>query len=111
MYSYSHFRPGGRKDTSRIIKYVSEYNSLYGDDGRINTCYCIPDKYDKNTPGSDSSSARVSYATKLSQVIQATKGGKCQFGNFYLGQPLSVNYLGRMEGMPGGSGSPPVNRF
>ena len=34
-----------------------------------------------------------------------------KYGNFYLGQPLNVNYLGRMEGMPGGSGTPPINRF
>ena len=111
MYSYRHFRPGGRQDTSRIIKYVSEYNNLYADEGQINTCYCIPDKYDKNTPGSDSPSAKVSYATRIAQVIQSTKGGKTQYGNFYLGQPLNVNYLGRVEGMPGGSGMPPKNKF
>lgn len=111
MYSYGHFRPGGRKDTSRIIKYVSEYNRLYGDEGKINTCYCIPDKYDKNTPGSSSSSAKVSYATRIAQVISSTKGGNIQYGNFYLGKPLNINYLGRTEGMPGGSGMPPVNRF
>jgi len=111
MYSYGHFRPGSRSNTSRIIKYISEYNATYGKDGDIKTCYCIPDKYDKNTPGSDSSSAKVSYATKISQVIQSTRGGKVQYGNFYLGEPLNVNYLGRMEGMPGGSGMPPKNRF
>jgi len=111
MYSYRQFTPGGRKDTSRIIKYVSEYNALYGADGEINTCYCIPDKYDKNTPGSSSPSAKVSYATRISNVIQNAKGGKSQYGNFYLGQPLNVNYLGRLEGMPGGSGMPPINRF
>ena len=38
-------------------------------------------------------------------------GGTTQFGNFYLGQPLSLNYLGRTEGQPGGSGIPPRNRF
>jgi hypothetical protein len=111
MHSYRQFTPGGRKDTSRIIKYVALYNEIYGTDGQINTCYCTPEKYDKNTPGSDSSSARVSYPTRISQVIQYTKGGKTQFGNFYLGQPLNVNYLGRIEGMPGGSGMPPINRF
>jgi len=37
--------------------------------------------------------------------------GKPQFGNFYLGQPLNINYLGKMEGMPGGSGMPPRNKF
>lgn len=111
MHSYGHFRPGGGNNTSRIIYYVSEYNRLYGDQGKINTCFCIPNKFDKNTPGSDSSSAKVSYATKISEIIRNTKGGKSQYGNFYLGQPLNINYLGRIEGMPGGSGAPPSNRF
>jgi hypothetical protein len=111
MYSYRQFTPGGSKDTSRIIKYVAQYNEFYGDAGKINTCYCIPNKFDKNTPGSDSSSAKVSYATRIAQVIQSTRGGKTQYGNFYLGQPLNVNYLGRIQGMPGGSGMPPINRF
>ena len=111
MYSYRHFSPGITNNTSRIIKYVAKYNELYGQEKQINNCYCIPNKYDKNTPGSLSPSAKVSYATKLSQIIQSTKGGKSQFGNSYLGQPLNVNYLGKMEGMPGGSGMPPLNRF
>lgn len=111
MYSYRHFKPGSKNDTSRLINYIALYNETYGSEGKINTCYCIPNKYDKNTPGSDSSSAKVSYATKIAQVIQSKKGGKTQYGNFYLGQPLNVNYLGRIEGMPGGSGMPPINRF
>ena len=111
MYSYRHFRPGGSSNTAYIINYVGEYNKLYGDKGEIKTCYCIPNKYDKNTPGSDSSSAKVSYATRIAGIIQQTKGGKSQYGNFYLGQPLNINYLGRIQGMPSGSGAPPVNRF
>lgn len=43
--------------------------------------------------------------------IARLNGGITQFGNFYLNQPLSLNYLGRMEGQPGGGGSPPTNRF
>jgi hypothetical protein len=111
MYSYGHFRPGGSKDTSRIIKYIDEYNKIYGNQGKINTCYCISNKYDKNLPGSDSVSAKISNATRIAQVINSKKGGSTQFGNFYLAQPLNVNYLGRIEGMPGGSGMPPINRF
>jgi hypothetical protein len=111
MYSYGHFRPGNRNTTSRIINYITEYNRLYGDQGQINTCYCIPNKFDKNTPGSDSSSAKVSYATRIAGIVRNTKGGNSQYGNFYLGQPLNINYLGRIEGMSGGSGAPPVNRF
>ena len=38
-------------------------------------------------------------------------GGITQFGNFYLGKPLYLNYLGRMEGQIGGSGAPPTNNF
>jgi hypothetical protein len=38
-------------------------------------------------------------------------GGVTQFGNFYLGKPLALNYLGRTEGQPGGSGTPPRNSF
>ena len=110
MYSYNHFRPGGKTNTSRMINYVASYNALFPNSEQIN-CYCIPNKYDKNTPGSDSPSSKVTYATKLSQIISSTKGGKTQYGNFYLGEPLNINYLGRIQGMPGGSGSPPVNRF
>jgi len=63
-----------------------------------------------------SAKMRLSQVLKLdgySQNIQRISriSGKTQFGNFYLGKPLNVNYLGKMEGMPGGSGMPPVNRF
>lgn len=43
--------------------------------------------------------------------ISRLNGGIVQFGNFYLNQPLSLNYLGCIEGQPGGSGSPPKNTF
>lgn len=51
----------------------------------------------------DSSSQNINRISRIS--------GKIQFGNFYLGQTLNINYLGRMEGMAGGSGMPPINRF
>ena len=38
-------------------------------------------------------------------------GWRVQYGNFYLGKSLQLNYLGKMEGMPGGSGKPPLNKF
>ena len=43
--------------------------------------------------------------------IARLNSGITQFGNFYLKQPLTLNYLGRMEGQPGGGGSPPKNQF
>lgn len=58
--------------------------------------------------------ARRLYLSGNSQqisVIPRFNTGNTQFGNFYLGQPLQINYLGRHEGMPGGSGAPPKNKF
>ena len=109
MYSYSHFKPGGNINTARLIYYVSVFNAL--NPTLQTTCYCNSNKYDKNTPGSDASSARVSNATRTSQIVNFSRGGRTQFGNFYLGQPLNINYLGKTEGMPGGSGSAPKNKF
>ncbi len=111
MHSHQNFIPGSRSDTSRMIKYVAQYNAANPKDRASKTCYCKPDKFDKNTPGSDSASVNVSKATRIAQIIQTTKGGKTQYGNFYLGQPLDINYLGRIQGMPGGGGMPPLNKF
>jgi hypothetical protein len=66
--------------------------------------------------------SNLSYKMRLSQILKLDGysqqigkigriGSKTQFGNFYLGQPLQLNYLGRAEGMPGGSGMPPKNSF
>jgi hypothetical protein len=110
MHSQTQFGPGKNSNSSRMIKYVAEYNARFPNEPRLN-CACIPDKYEKITIGSDSASTRVSYNTRISQVIKSKLGGSTQYGNFYLGQPLSLNYLGRGEGMPGGSGSAPKNRF
>lgn len=110
MYPYRHFKPSVNNRRCKKIDFVTEYNSIYGETGNFKR-YCNNNIYNKNVPGSDSPSAKVSYATKIAQIIQSTKGGKTQYGNFYLGQPLNINYLGRMEGMPGGGGAPPLNRF
>jgi hypothetical protein len=71
---------------------------------------------------SNTNFSNLSYKMRLSQILKLDNSsqqigkigrisGKTQFGNFYLGQPLQLNYLGRCEGMPGGSGMPPINRF
>ena len=69
-----------------------------------------------------SNHSNLSYKMRLSQILKLDGysqqigkigriNGKTQFGNFYLGKPLQLNYLGRSEGMPGGSGMPPKNQF
>ena len=109
MHSQRQFTPGKKSNSSRMINYVAAYNALFPNSQQLTCESCIPDNYDKFVVGSDSPSIRVSNNVRVAQIINYSKGGKTQYGNFYLGQPLNVNYLGRLEGMPGGSGSPPKN--
>ena len=121
MSSYQYLTPGKKSNMRRMLRYVAEYNFYYSITNPNNLynsnsdyygplkCPCIPDNYVKYVVGSDSPSIKVSNKIRIGQLVNYSKGGKSQYGNFYLGQPLNVNYLGRMEGMPGGSGSPPTN--
>ena len=109
MYRQTRFTPGGSSNSSRMITYVTEYNATFPD--KKIPCACVNNKYNKTVLGSDSPSTNVTYNERVSQIINFSKGGKTQYGNFYLGQPLQLNYLGRNQGMPGGSGTPPLNRF
>jgi len=111
MHSQQGFTPGKKSGSSKMINYVAAYNALFPNAQQLTCSQCIADRYDKFVIGSDSPSIRVSNNIRTSQIINFSKGGKTQYGNFYLGQPLNINYLGRMEGMPGGSGEPPRNRF
>ena len=115
MTSYQQFTPGKKSNSRKIIQYIAEYNAAYAKNPNVQplNCVCVQDKYDKSLSfaGSDSPSVRLSNSMRLSQIVNFSKGGRTQYGNFYLAQPLNVNYLGRMEGMPGGSGMPPKNTF
>jgi hypothetical protein len=111
MYSQRQFTPGKKANTSRMINYIAAYNALFPNAEQLTCATCIPDSYDKFVVGSDSPSTRVSNKIRVSQIIKYSRGGTTQYGNFYLGSPLNVNYLGRMEGMPGGSGAPTLNKF
>jgi len=105
------FTPGKKAGSGRLINYIAQYNATFPNSEQLTCNGCVSDNYDKRTIISDSPSARLSNNIRISQIVNFSKGGTTHFGNFYLGQPLNVNYLGRTEGMPGGSGSPPVNRF
>lgn len=104
------FTPGSSSNASRMIHYVAQLNSLRPTGDYLN-CTCIPEKVDKRFPGSDSVSYRISNNARISQIITTSLGGSTQYGNFYLGQPLQLDYLGNAQGMPGGSGMPPKNTF
>ena len=112
MGSRRAFIPVSTLNTKRLLKYDAYYNELNNVEKYYSSqCLCAPQIYNKNVLGSDNPSIRVSYNTRISQIVNFYKGGKTQFGNFYLGQPLQLNYLGRAQGMPGGSGSAPKNTF
>lgn len=54
---------------------------------------------------------RLDGYSQTTSPIARINGGITQFGNFYLGQQDTLNYLGRMEGQPGGGGRPPINNY
>jgi len=89
----------------KLINVVSKINNFVLKEN-LSACSCVQNRYNKNQIVTDT---KISNNVRIAQIINSTKGGKTNFGNFYLGQPLNMNYLGRMEGMPGGSGSPPRN--
>lgn len=57
--------------------------------------------------------ANVTQGLRIAHDVNTYRGGKIQFGNYYLlpSQRPGLNYLGRSEGMPGGSGAPIKNKF
>jgi hypothetical protein len=104
------FTPGNTSNSSKMIKYVAEINARNPNVLPLN-CVCIPEQYNKFIVASDSVTNRLPNKMRISQIIQTNLGGSTQYGNFYLGQPLELNYLGNAPGMPGGSGMPPKNKF
>jgi hypothetical protein len=107
--SSQYFTPGNKSYAKKMINYNSVYNQFNTNLSSSKNCFCIPNKYNKYVLSSDSASSKLSNNIRISQIIKYSKGGKIQYGNFYLGQQLNINYLGKIEGMPGGSGSPPSN--
>jgi hypothetical protein len=111
MHSQQSFTPGKNSTSYKLINYITEYNAMFPNAKQLTCAKCSGDIYNKFVIGSDSPSRKVSNNIRTSQIVNYSKGGKTQYGNFYLGQPLNINYLGRMEGMSGGSGSAPKNQF
>lgn len=106
MYSYKHFTPGKK---SIGVRRLINYNAAALLVEKEVVCNCFAQEYKKFS--SQSPDSNTSRAQRISQVIGRTTGGSVQFGNYYLGQPVVFNYLGRREGQPGGSGGAPRNRY
>jgi hypothetical protein len=103
MYSYRQFTPGSNLKCGKIITYAEFYNI----NPNIKPCtYINSEIINKSFLKNNTTNAQ-----RISQIINNSKGGSTQFGNYYLGEPVVFNYLGRVEGQPGGSGAPIRNRF
>jgi hypothetical protein len=71
------------------------------------TCNCIQEKANQIKTGWNDASQTEN--DRITQILSNNLGGKITFGNF--GIPAKVNYLGRVEGQPGGSLQGLKNRF
>lgn len=106
-----YFSPGTSMDNSyRMIRFISVYNATHPNSNQ-ECCLCKLGKFDKNTPGITLASENTSTATRISRIIRLNQCKTIQYGNSYLGTPINLNYLGKFEGMSGGSGSAPKNKF
>jgi len=107
MEYYRSQRPGHRCS----FKNTPLYNQSVSPNGNTLPCQYTEnltnDNFNFNTNyGNISTNMRISQFVNIPSL-----GGKTHFGNFYLGQPINVNYLGRTQGQPGGSGTPLRNSF
>jgi hypothetical protein len=94
-----YFAPGSNINFSRLYTYVIFKN--------YNTCNCIQQKVNNAKTGWNDPLQTENM--RISSAITNNLGGKITWGNF--GVPAKVNYLGRVEGQPGGSLQPLRNRF
>jgi hypothetical protein len=101
MYSYKHFTPGSNLKCGKLITYAGVSNS------NIKPCSYVNGEIIKKS----FLTHNISNSQRVAQVINSSVGGSTHFGNYYLGEPVVFNYLGRVEGQPGGSGAPLRNRF
>jgi hypothetical protein len=102
MYSYYNLK----NNTGPIKKYKKLIE--YADFVKYENCVCQPEigKNESANPNSSYNSRNL----RVSQTINTTRGGRIQFGDIS-SRPLTLNYLGRLEGMSGGGGAPIKNKF
>ena len=101
MSSYQQFTPGRKSNASKLILYTQLQS--------VNVCpsyQCGVENFTNASFNSNSTYSNMSGNRRMAQAISSTLGGKLHFGNFYLNQPINVNYLGKTPGQPGGSGKP-----
>jgi len=91
----------------KLFKQLIDYTAFLENEN----CNCKPEIYKKQS--CQPYTANVTKNLRIAYDVNTYRGGKIQFGNYYLlpSQRPGLNYLGRSEGMPGGSGAPIKNKF
>lgn len=124
--SYRKFTPGQKSQASRMIHYNAVYNNLRESLNNDPTnpifyysplqsqkeiiCSCYQNERNSNFVDTETY-PNVSTNMIVAQKIKIGRGSSLQFGNYYLGENPKINYLGRIEGQPGGSGLPLKNKY
>ena len=116
MSQLKQFVPGNRSNIKKcLVKlYLKNKNNGYNinDNDNFNLNWlCNNNSYNKFKFSSVAPNPNISYKQQISQKIKSTVGGNVHYGNYYLGNTPNINYLGRTEGQPGGSGAPLRNKF
>ena len=94
-----YFIPGATPPLKKVYTYTVFNN--------YSTCQCIQQKVNNVKTGANDPTQIENI--RVSQLLSNNLGGKITWGNF--GTPAALNYLGRIEGQPGGSLKPLRNTF
>ena len=93
------FIPGRQGNIKKLYTYTV-FNEF-------DTCACIQEKVNQIKTGWNDPLQPENL--RISNILSNNLGGKITWGNF--GVPAKVNYLGRVEGQPGGGARPLKNKF
>jgi len=91
----------------KVFKQLIDYAVFLKND----KCDCKPEIYKKQS--CQPYTANFTQNSRVAYAVNTYLGGRIQFGYYYLipSRRPGLNYLGRSEGMPGGSGAPIKNKF
>ena len=120
-YNNNRFTPGNKGNLRLFInqEFIRQYhrtlntnqtfqNINNADDITQGTlCRCIQQQANPIKQGYNNPSQ--SENTRIAQAITRSLGGRLTYGNSY--KPVTLNYLGGLEGQPGGLPRPLRNRF
>lgn len=91
-------------NNSYLRKLIKNYNEQ---NLKEYQCNCFKETINKSTMGSSDSTKTAAF--RISRILTLNLGGRTAFGNN--GVPIFTNYLGGIDGQPGGTLAPIRNKF